>query len=229
MYKMPDIELREKIPQVYRFGKLISTKVIIKSVITGVLFIFIFLNLYFPLYAIDKYNSEAIIKDRIEKDKFFKSGDSPLKREQRLKFKAINYYPVTLKFVFNAKIIPFTKKDTINILTSKKNDVRKMIRYGKIEFHYKGKIYSLSAYYSLPLNEEASLFLPFGDETNGKQTYKGGRYLDIDSKPGTKEIILDFNLAYNPYCAYNNKWSCPLIPSENLLKIKIEAGEKKFK
>lgn len=181
------------------------------------------------LIAADGFNSESLKAGRREKDEFFKSTDSPLNDNQRKKFKALKYFPVNPKYFVKAKLVPFNKKDTINMLTSKKEKNRKMIRYGRIEFTLEGSKYALTGYYSLPLNEESSLFVPFGDQTNGKDTYKGGRYLDLEVIPGTKEIQLDFNLAYNPYCAYNDKWSCPLIPSENILQIRIEAGEKKFK
>ena len=74
------------------------------------------------------------------------------------------------------------------------------------------------------------LFLPFNDTTNGKTSYGGGRFIDIEiPEKGNSSIIIDFNKAYNPYCAYNKRWSCPLVPSENWLKIAVLAGEKKFK
>jgi uncharacterized protein (DUF1684 family) len=72
------------------------------------------------------------------------------------------------------------------------------------------------------------LFLPFRDKTNGKTTYGAGRYLDI-SFPASDSIYLDFNKAYNPYCAYDDRWSCPLVPFENHLEVSILAGEKKYR
>jgi uncharacterized protein (DUF1684 family) len=71
-------------------------------------------------------------------------------------------------------------------------------------------------------------FLPFTDETNGMESYGGGRYIDLNVPKGNK-LIIDFNSAYNPYCAYNDKYSCPIVPRENYLKTRIEAGVKTFK
>ena len=74
---------------------------------------------------------------------------------------------------------------------------------------------------------DISLF-PFGDQTNGSDTYEGGRYLDIPEELINEQGILDFNEAYNPYCAYNSSWSCPIVPHENILKVSIRAGERNY-
>jgi hypothetical protein len=74
---------------------------------------------------------------------------------------------------------------------------------------------------------EKHLFIPFNDRTNGNETYGGGRFLDV-YETGTDTLIIDFNLAYNPYCAYNHKYSCPIPPEANNLELKVKAGEKKF-
>ncbi len=89
----------------------------------------------------------------------------------------------------------------------------------------------LLAYQNLDLlknkPEYRKLFVPFNDYTNGVSSYGGGRYLDIDIPAGDKTII-DFNFAYNPYCAYHDRWSCPIPPSENNLDIEVEAGVKSY-
>ena len=97
------------------------------------------------------------------------------------------------------------------------------MKYGYFEFRINDKTYKLASYL-IPEHQE-SLFLPFLDETNGNGTYEAGRYLDIEFRKDNNYYI-DFNLAYSPYCAYNKKYSCPLVPKENFLKTKIEAGEK---
>jgi uncharacterized protein (DUF1684 family) len=103
--------------------------------------------------------------------------------------------------------------------------------YGKIEFKIKGKKLLLNVYQNVDLLKNPAfqkyLFIPFNDATNGLTTYDGGRFLDAEIPEGNS-MVVDFNLAYNPYCAYNHKYSCPIPPEDNRLDIKIEAGEKKW-
>ena len=105
------------------------------------------------------------------------------------------------------------------------------IKYGELHFELEGKPMVLNVYMDIELSKKPGfkdyLFLPFLDLTNGETTYAGGRYLDIVI-PKSKEVVLNFNKAYNPYCAYNHNYSCPLVPRENDLDIAIEAGVKKF-
>ncbi|MCX7735786.1 MAG: DUF1684 domain-containing protein [Candidatus Kapabacteria bacterium] len=194
------------------------------------LFIIIFVTISIAESKKDKNNKEYfefVYKDRKEKDDFFKNDkDSPLPDDLKRKFKGLNYFPPDLSFKFQSKLIPYEKKDTINMLTTK-SDIRKMIRFGKLEFNYKGKKYQLTAY--IPIKNNDYFFVPFADKTNNKQTYSGGRYLDIERKKNTDVYDLDFNFAYNPYCAYNQKYSCPIVPKENHLNISIKAGEKIYK
>jgi uncharacterized protein len=101
---------------------------------------------------------------------------------------------------------------------------------GKIRFTLHGKSLTLTGYlrdnnYG---DDSLALFIPFTDLSNGKETYGGGRYLDVKAMPTQQHITLDFNFAYNPYCAYNKDYSCPIPPKENNLPIAIEAGEKMF-
>ncbi len=191
------------------------------------IFFIFFSNVESKKNIVNQGYNEFIIKERKEKDEFFKNDkDSPLLELTKMKFKGLNYYPPDLSFKFRARLILFDKNDTIDMLTTK-NDFRKMIRYGKLEFIYSKKIYYLTAY--LPIKNQEYFFVPFTDKTNNKTTYAGGRYLDIERKNMTDVYDLDFNLAYNPYCAYNPKYSCPIVPKENQLKISIKAGEKIFK
>jgi uncharacterized protein (DUF1684 family) len=101
-------------------------------------------------------------------------------------------------------------------------DVQAYERYGKFSFEVEGVPVELTIYYN-----ETGYFLPFVDSLASKETYPAGRYLEPESL-GKNRFRVDFNLAYNPYCAYNDYWSCPLTPFENRLKIPIRAGEKLF-
>ena len=104
-------------------------------------------------------------------------------------------------------------------------------KYGELHFKIDEKSFKLNVYQNLELIQKPGfkdyLFLPFSDQTNGNETYIGGRYLDMRI-PKTKTVIINFNKAYNPYCAYNYKYSCPIVPLENDLDIEIKAGIKKF-
>ncbi len=152
---------------------------------------------------------------RKSKDNYFSfSPTSPIPEFQKEYFKGLNYFPPNGEFKFQAELIPEEKYDS----------VAKLPVAGKIKFKYKNKTYFLTAYYE----NDSTLFVPFKDLTNGKETYEGGRYLNIPIKKNAKKITLDFNYAYNPYCAYNPNYVCTLPPEENYLDFPVKAGEKKL-
>jgi hypothetical protein len=102
-------------------------------------------------------------------------------------------------------------------------------RYGYVEFEFQGKKCRLEVYQNMALRKQKEyknyLFIPFRDLSSGNESYGGGRYLDVVIPEG-ESMLLDFNLAYNPYCAYSHRYSCPIPPEVNTLKILVEAGEK---
>ena len=141
-------------------------------------------------------------------------------------FIGLQYYPISDEYFVFADFTPFETTDTIALPTSKAGDFRKMIRYGKLNFQIaESKSLVLIAYKELE-NKQDQLFVPFKDKTSGFTTYQAGRYLEISEPDEQQMCIIDFNRAYNPYCAYNAEYSCPLIPSENILPVFIKAGEK---
>jgi uncharacterized protein (DUF1684 family) len=159
---------------------------------------------------------------RKSKDEFFKNEpDSPLTDEQKKAFKGLCYFPENPNLKFSVKVEEFPVKGETLIQTSK-GDVQEYQRYGRFTFEVNGEPATLTLYTS-----ETSYFLPFVDSLAGKETYPAGRYLDVEHLGGGK-FEVDFNYAYNPYCAYNDRWSCPLTPFENRLKVPIKAGEKKY-
>ncbi len=165
-----------------------------------------------------------IFTSRKEKNESFLSIDnSPLTDNVRKNFSGLKYYDIDIKYLIRASFRPFPNPDTVTILTST-NKKRLMLKSGRINFRIDGKDCSLLLFKSLSKGI-SSYFLPFMDATNGEDTYEAGRYIDLEQFRGT-EIIIDFNQAYNPYCAYNDSYSCPLVPKENVLEVKIEAGEK---
>jgi uncharacterized protein (DUF1684 family) len=159
---------------------------------------------------------------RHNKDEFFKNDPhSPLTHEQKHHFSGLNYFNENPDLVLTVNIEEFPKKDLVNIQTST-GENQTYQRYGKFTFDVNGKSVDLILYTS-----DNEFFLPFTDGLSGKETYGAGRYLEpIDL--GNGRLLIDFNYAYNPYCAYNELWSCPISPAENRLKVPIKAGEMIF-
>ena len=168
---------------------------------------------------------------RREKDYFFQEdSESPIPHTLRGKFTGLAYFPVDPKYRMPARLIKNPNPERIVLATSK-GVPREMVRHGVFEFGIDGKEERLAAYKSVPQpghhHESESLFVPFRDATSGKETYGAARYLDIEERP-TDEYVIDFNLAYNPYCAYSDDYVCPFPPAENWLSIPILSGEKNF-
>ena len=159
---------------------------------------------------------------RTSKDDFFASHpQSPLTYEQKQDFHGLSYFDENPDLNLEVEVEKFSDQKEIVIQTST-GQTQTYIRYGKFEFTVDGQQAELTLY-----SNEHGFFLPFVDSLAGKETYPAGRYLEPDPLPGDR-FIIDFNMAYNPYCAYNEMWSCPLTPPENRLKVPIRAGEKIF-
>jgi uncharacterized protein (DUF1684 family) len=157
-------------------------------------------------------------------DLFAHQPESPLTDEQKQAFKGLNYYPENPNLIFrDLTLEPASNEEVVQIKTSQ-GDTEDYKRRGKIKFEISGTPCELAVFEGV---ENQNLFLAFRDKTNGEQTYHDGRYLEIEEENG-KIKELDFNYAYNPYCAYNDRWRCPVTPEENTLPVAIEAGEKKF-
>lgn len=155
---------------------------------------------------------------------------SPLKTKTLKTFKGLDFFPFDSTYVVKAtlKRTPNTKWFPMKTTTERVSQER---IFGIVTFKLKDKNYQLNVYQGQDnLNSEDFkdyLFLPFLDHTNGETSYGGGRYIDLRI-PKDNTIEIDFNKAYNPYCVYNEKYSCPIVPRENYLSIKIEAGVKAF-
>lgn len=196
---------------------------------------FLLVTVSSDLSAAEDQSENALIQAaqtfRKERDDFFKrASNSPLEESDKAKFKGLRYYPIDLRYRFEGQI----ERYTININNPKyyatfltnKGTKKRYIRYGKFRFKLGGQTYSLELYKSI-LGD--NLFIPFYDKTNGKETYEGGRYLDSEILMPGYRMVLDFNYAYNPSCAYNEKFVCVLPLEENRLSTEIRAGEKKFR
>ncbi len=159
---------------------------------------------------------------RAEKDDFFASHPhSPLTSLQKQTFDGLRYFDENPALRFEIAATPFPKPEEIAIQTST-GETRVYTRFARFKFNVDGQEAELTIY-----ETENGFFLPFVDSLAGTETYPAGRYLDLEPLPGNR-FLVDFNLAYNPYCAYNERWSCPLTPFENWLKVPIRAGEKIF-
>ncbi len=163
---------------------------------------------------------------RKAKDQYFGGGqDSPLTPDQRNRFRGLQYFPENseLQFVLSVEEFPEDAREVIQMATSS-GETASHLRWRQLKFEVHGTPLVLTVYRDVDGNE---YFLPFMDVTTGKESYSDGRYLDL-AATGDGRLLLDFNYAYNPYCAYNHDWSCPIPPAENRLPVAITAGEKTF-
>jgi len=166
----------------------------------------------------------TIAKIRNQKDEYFKdSENSPI--PDRENFRGLLYFDTEPRYKVLAKLHYI---DTLSLIRVLRNDgkLTQYRRFAHATFVLEGLPYTVVLLKLLNEEKEGKLFLPFTDMTNGKETYRAGRYLDINWKKGLKAVDIDFNLAYNPYCVYNYKYSCPIPPRENFIKAFIYAGEK---
>jgi uncharacterized protein len=159
------------------------------------------------------------------------TSQSPLLKEDRLVFRGLDFYPINMDYRIKAKFIRTPKEKPFKMLTT--TDRRPdYVKFGEVYFSLMGKKFKLNIYQNIQLIKkqgfEKHLFLPFTDLTNGEETYGGGRYIDLQIPEGDF-IIIDFNQCYNPYCAYNHRYSCPIPPKENNIEIEVKAGVKVFR
>lgn len=194
-------------------------------IIVGVGIIFLMIVLFQWFLQEDEYALE-INRFRKERNEWFRTDpQSPLPDSLKKDFDGITYfepngrYNVVAKFVKNPKFEYYPMPQV-------GDEPKKYIVAGKLEFILHGKKHSLTAFQGNEKDSKA-LFVPFRDETSGKTTYGGGRYLD--PRLVRDRVRLDFNKAYNPFCVYNLKFVCPIPPDANRLKIPITAGEKDYK
>lgn len=164
---------------------------------------------------------ENITKERTTKDDLFRNGpDSPIANKED--FHGLHYFKVNPEYRVKANITPYTNDDKVLIIRYTDSTSAKYERYGYANFTINGQAQKL-----LLLKNENVISVLFKDETSGKETYGGGRYIDYPvSKIKNNTMVLDFNNAYNPYCAYQESYACPVPPAENSLPVPVWAGEK---
>lgn len=165
-------------------------------------------------------NAQQVIAARAQKDHFFRTHpQSPLKNTQKSAFTGLAYYPPNPDLDLVVEVNEFEKKDDVQLQTTA-GDTRWYRRYGEFRFKVGAEEARLTIYQT-----PHGYFLPFVDARAGTDTYPAGRYLEPEELDGNR-FHVDFNQAYNPYCAYSPDWNCPITPAENRLWVAIEAGEK---
>jgi uncharacterized protein (DUF1684 family) len=175
---------------------------------------------------------KEIVQFQRNLDKTFKNPDSsPLPDRYRKDFEGLDFFSPDTQYIVQG-ILKKTPNPMPFMMPTNTERLSEEMVYGVIEFSLKGEPYKVEVYQNVQLKDSLGfkdyLFLPFLDKTNGEETYDGGRYLDLTIPEGDL-IVLDFNKAYNPYCAYNKKYSCPLVPKVNYINTMISAGVKRYK
>ena len=162
---------------------------------------------------------------RAAKDDSFKNGaDSPIPADKKATLLPLQYFPIDENYAVPATLEPAAERTQIQVPTST-GKIRTMQRIGALKFSLQGKPLRLTAFIDVESPQVNRLFIPFADQTSGKETYAAGRYMELDPTP-TGIYVVDFNVAYNPYCYYNAEYDCPYPPKENRLDAAIRAGEK---
>ena len=174
--------------------------------------------------ASDEEYISQIEKEMEEKNEFMRTSDeSPFKGKD---FEGLKYYPPDPAYKVMANVAQLEEKELVELPTSD-GKIERYQKFAVAEFNLKGERYKLTLLRQATPGMQRVTFLAFADETSGETTYGGGRYLDVSVK-NARQITLDFNKAYNPYCDYNPSFSCPLPLKENILPVAIEAGEKTY-
>ena len=168
---------------------------------------------------------------RAKNSQFKDATRSPLLEKDLRTFSGLDFYPYSEDFKIVAQLERVENSEWFNMPTTTSRMSKERL-FAVLKFELEGKnvelnIYQGADYLNTP-GQEDMLFLPFLDETNGDETYGGGRYIEVRIPEGDK-ITIDFNEAFNPYCVYNEKFSCPIVPRDNFIPVKVQAGEKKFK
>ena len=168
--------------------------------------------------------------NRAEKDRFLaEHRQSPIPPDERDDFDGLDYFDPDPAYRVDATVTVYDDPDLVETETSDGRTVqyRRVVAFA---FDIEGEEYTLQGYRQ-EHDDSSSIFVPFRDKTTGQQTYEGGRYMELEPERGLEggdEVTIDFNLAYSPFCAFSETFSCPLPPEENWLDTTVEAGEKKY-
>ena len=170
--------------------------------------------------------SSKIAAQRALKDEVFASSSpqSPVPADKKASLVPLAYFPIDEMYAVPAKLEPAAERTRLQVPTST-GQIRDIERIGTLKFTVKGQTMRLTAFHELDQPQITRLFVPFSDLTTGTETYSAGRYMELDPTP-TGIYVVDFNVAYHPYCYYNAEYDCPYPPKENRLEMPIRAGER---
>ena len=167
----------------------------------------------------------SLIAQRGEKDAMLReAADSPVPKADLDRFVPLAYYPIDEHYAVPASLEPLAERTRIQVPTST-GKIRNIERVGTLKFSLQGKPMRLTAFIDVESPQQNRLFVPFADQTSGTETYPAGRYMELDPT-ATGIYVVDFNIAYNPYCYYSPEFDCPYPPKENRLDAAIRAGER---
>jgi hypothetical protein len=201
-----------------------------RNIFIGVIILIIGVVIFYSFQqdSTDPNYAEKLIKERQAKNEFMRSDEGSPFGEEKKNFTALNYFPPDLNYRVSANLVPIENKKVMVLPTSDGAE-KKYLEYAYAEFELNKEECKLLILEIMDDGEyRGTLFLAFADATSANETYGAGRYLDVKKIPGATSITLDFNEAYNPYCAYSEKFTCPFPPKENVLKTTVRAGEKKY-
>lgn len=190
------------------------------------------LSLLFLILLQFSLNAQTVVEEnlawRAEQNKEFRdTASSPLPKDAVAEFDSLHFFPIDTSYhvLASLELTPESKPFKMKTSTARLADYR---QYGIATFSLNGKKFNLPVYQNLRLlkmpNYRDYLFIPFTDLTNGEETYAGGRYVEASIPAEGNQLVIDFNKSYNPYCAYSDRYSCPIPPSENHLETRVEAG-----
>lgn len=193
------------------------------------IFIITYCNKNEDAVRLDENYINTLKQEREAKDEEMRDDEnSPFNRDSTAEFKPLKYYKPTAEFIFKSKLYLNDKQDTITIFGTR-GEPRKTIVFGYVLLDYKGKQYKLNVYKSNSSTGESYYSIWFTDKTTGNETYPVGRYLDFELNSNPDYVYtIDFNRAYNPYCAYSSLYTCAIPTKDDYLDFEIKAGEKKF-
>jgi len=184
-----------------------------------------------PATPTDAKYVAAVAEYRAQKDAAFgASPDSPITTADRATFTGLAYFPVDPNYRAVATVVPFAQQEVVQ-LGSTQGDIRPQVRFAELRFTLEGQDLRLTGFQDVTPTDADELFVPFRDATTGKESYGAGRYLEVQveqDEHGALIALLDFNLAYSPWCSYNDAYSCTLPPVENTLMVAIRAGERTY-
>ena len=176
----------------------------------------------------DEYETRIRTQRSARGEYFETNSHSPIPESRREEFPGLAYFPIDRAYRFELDLQEYDEPETLTVETSTGGE-HEYLQWGEFRFEVDGSEESLQAFRGDP--DQERLWVPFRDETSGEETYGAGRYLDLEPESHLTpdgRWILDFNEAYNPTCAYNEAYECPLVPMENWLDVRIEAGEKVY-